>query len=817
MNETETRIIEVQIDNEKAIKSLSEYNKKLQEAKEYEQTLKKQLEELQEARVKDVDKINKTKEALIACKEIQKEYSRTTTELSRAIQDQLKIENEQIKKQAEETGSLKDLRAELSRATKEYDSLTKAEREGAKGNELRKHINDITNTLKEHEEATQRYYRNVGNYKSALQQTGQAFSMAGVNANVFNKALNVLNANPFVKIVTIIVGVLAAVVKSFKNNEEASMRLKEALAPLQPIIDAIKRGFEAFAGILVTVVKGAIEGITQAVGWMLQKLQDLGNWFGADWHFADRFKEMQKEATDAYLKLAMLENAYVKKKRKWVTESAKLDREIADLREKASDKEKYTAEERLKYLDRAIALETQKAEQEKKLAEMNLKILQEKSKRTANSAEENDKLAEAERKVIEADTNLSNVKRNLNKQRQAAVDAIKAEAAAAEKEAEDYQKLVIQETQKAEDALNNLIKDAIEKRTKIENTRYERSKQELQAKMDAEKAAHSEETELYKAYAQQMEALETEHTNKMQEISVEAAQKQAEQRALEWQNRINEAKVKGEDYLKLELEQLEERLNTLYQYEEEADAEFKARQLEAQEAYLEKKKEMADAEMQIEKSKFQATAKFANQLSGILEQMGEDNKEAVQLAKVLGLAEVAINQGVAISEAVSSATAGDPYTVALRIASAVAAVVASFVSAFQSINSAKFAKGTSFVQGPGTETSDSIPAMLSKGEGVVTAKANRKYPGLVQYMNDTAEGLYNPLYSALRVQPNVGSQYSSTYYQNTYTQTASSPDLEAFAQVLGLEMAKLNISVGVDEIQRVSKKYAQVKELSKVN
>lgn len=817
MNETETRVIEVQIDNEKAIQELDKYNKKLQEAKQYEAALKKQIEDLEHAHTIDIDALKNKKQALIAVQEIEKDYSRTTRELSRAIQDQLKIEDAQIKKQAEETGSLKDLRAELSRATKEYDNLTEAERKGAKGEELQKHINKITDTLKENEEATQRYYRNVGNYKSALQQTGQAFSMAGVNANVFNKALNVLNANPFVKIVTVIVGVLAAVVKSFKSNEEASMRLKEALAPLQPIVDAIKRGFEAFAGILVNVVKVAVDGITQAIGWMLQKLQDLGNWLGADWHFADRWKEMSKAATDAYVKLAMLENAYVKKKRKWVTESAALDREIADLREKASDKEKYTAEERLKFLDRAIALETQKAEKEKQLAEMNLKILQEKSKYTANSAEENDKLAEAERKVIEADTNLSNVKRNLNKQRQAAVDAIKAEDAAAIKEAEDYQKLVKQELQKAEDTLNNIIEDAVEKRTKIENTRYERSVQELQAKMEAEKAAHGEETELYKAYAQQMEALDKEHQAKMQEISLEAAQKEAADRALEWQNRINEAKLKGEDYMKLELEQLEERLNTLHQLEGESDAEFKARQLEAQQEYVEKKKEMADAEVQIERAKFQAMAKFAGQLSGILEQMGEDNKEAVQLAKVLGLAEVAINEGVAISEAVSSATAGDPYTVALRIAAAVAAVVASFVSAFQSINSAKFAKGTSFVQGPGTETSDSIPAMLSRGEGVVTAKANRKYPGLVQYMNDTAEGLYNPLYGALRTQPNVGTQYSSTYYQNTYTQAASSPDLEAFAQVLGLEMAKLNISVGVDEIQRVSKKYAQVKELSKVN
>jgi hypothetical protein len=43
------------------------------------------------------------------------------------------------------------------------------------------------------------------------------------------------------------------------------------------------------------------------------------------------------------------------------------------------------------------------------------------------------------------------------------------------------------------------------------------------------------------------------------------------------------------------------------------------------------------------------------------------------------------------------------------------------------------------LNGPGTETSDSIPARLSRGESVITARgtafAQSNYPGLLEYLN----------------------------------------------------------------------------------
>ena len=808
-NETIEKILEIKVDVNQSIKAMTDLTEKLEQSKAKEKELREEIDKMSDDTKKNADAIRAKKEEIVKLKEEQKDYSSQIREISTSVQNQMKIEKAA---NDERQGSIKQLRAELSNLTKQYDTMSAVEREGAKGKELKNHINEVTNEIKKAEEGTQRYQRNVGNYKSALQGASTAFSNAGVSANVFNKSLNVLNANPFVKIITVIVAILAAVYKAFKGNEEATMAFKEAIAPLNPIIDAVKRGFEALANILVKVVKGAVEGLMDALGWLMRQLQNIGNWFGADWHFADNFEAGRKAAQDAASELAAAENKLIKDKRAWVTESAKLDREIADLRERASDKEKYTAQERLDYLNKAIALETKKAAREKELAEENLRLLQLEAARTANDAEMNDKLAEAEARVIEADTKLMQKKRELNQQRQAAVEATKKE-----------QEAIVNATKEAQDALISLMKDGAEKETALENARFEKTRATLQAKLDAEKQNHGEDTELYAVYAAQMEALTTEHQDKLEKISLAGRQKEVqqemqtmqmklylikddldqefelkrqmldkelelelskteyteeqkslirqkyaadvialeeqkrtaleEQTNLEWSNRIEAAKMIADEYLSnsldalnLEVEQAKENLDNMHQFEYESDAEYTARLLKARQDYLNKKQQLANAELQIEKAKASAIAGMAGNLSELLETTAGENKEAVALSKVLALAEVAINQGIAISEAIASAAAGDPYTYALRVAAAITSTVTAMAKALTSINSAKFAKGTSYVRYPGkTERDgDAVPALLTVGEGVVTTKANQMFPGVVQAMNDLAAGISIP-------------------------------------------------------------------------
>lgn len=77
---------------------------------------------------------------------------------------QKEIQNE-VRANVQAEGSLKALRAELSNLTKQYDSLSKSERQNEQvGGALLKQINSVTTEIKQAEEETQRYFRNVGNY-----------------------------------------------------------------------------------------------------------------------------------------------------------------------------------------------------------------------------------------------------------------------------------------------------------------------------------------------------------------------------------------------------------------------------------------------------------------------------------------------------------------------------------------------------------------------------------------------------------------------------------------------------------------------------
>ena len=82
----------------------------------------------------------------------------------------------------------------------------------------------------------------------------------------------------------------------------------------------------------------------------------------------------------------------------------------------------------------------------------------------------------------------------------------------------------------------------------------------------------------------------------------------------------------GQNTLQLQLQMRQAELDALQQMEGESDAAFKARQLAAQQAYVDAKRAVNDYEIQIEQAKLEALAAVTNGLSGLLEELGEDNK-----------------------------------------------------------------------------------------------------------------------------------------------------------------------------------------------
>lgn len=219
MTSEEQKIIDIKVKYEDAIYGIIRFQEKLNDLTKTQKQLDEQLE-------KGEISWNEWATQSEAATAATKQYKENIRVLRKEMQNNLKTEQEQ-------EGSLKQLRAQLSNATKAFDELSRAERQGAKGKELQKHINEITQELKEAEQETQRYYRNVGNYYNSMLdaladvqnsqfmkidygplddaigmtvQLGQAAEGAGTKVKAFGKSLMALMTNPVFLTISGIVG-----------------------------------------------------------------------------------------------------------------------------------------------------------------------------------------------------------------------------------------------------------------------------------------------------------------------------------------------------------------------------------------------------------------------------------------------------------------------------------------------------------------------------------------------------------------------------------------------------------------------------------
>lgn len=111
--------------------------------------------------------------------------------------------------------------------------------------------------------------------------------------------------------------------------------------------------------------------------------------------------------------------------------------------------------------------------------------------------------------------------------------------------------------------------------------------------------------------------------------------------------------------------------------------------------------------------------------------------EAAEKQRKAEIAQAIINGSLAITNILANMV--DPTVTQTFKTIAIGASVVSTalqIARIQSQPIPKYATGTKFVSGPGTETSDSVPAMLSRGERVITSRTNRQYKPILDAIHD---------------------------------------------------------------------------------
>lgn len=194
--------------------------------------------------------------------------------------------------------------------------------------------------------------------------------------------------------------------------------------------------------------------------------------------------------------------------------------------------------------------------------------------------------------------------------------------------------------------------------------------------------------------------------------------------------------AKQEENAQAEYDALVERGQLSTQTEEE----FRQEQIDAKQRLADAGAKINAAIVQDEQAKAQAMKSVTNGLCSLLDALGESNEAFAKMSKIITLAQIAIDTGRALSAGIASASAV-PFPANLAaIATTVATVLANIATAISTVKSAKFAEGGKVV-GAGTGTSDSIPAMLSNGEYVMTARATRLFEPLLAAMNGIGGGV----------------------------------------------------------------------------
>ena len=300
-------------------------------------------------------------------------------------------------------------------------------------------------------------------------------------------------------------------------------------------------------------------------------------------------------------------------------------------------------------------------------------------------------------------------------------------------------KLSDEELQKEIANRQKLIEIQLESVKKGSEQEYQLKMQQLIAQRDLD-LSNTELTEQMKF------AIREKYNKKIDDLvkqhDADLLKKQQDAMKLRYETEIAKVYNDEAEVYRIRLKQRKEELDAIQQMEGESIEAFNLRKLELKNAYLDAEKELADKEVEIETQKSEAIGNLIGGISSLLELAGETNEEMARAAKLLAIAEVAIAQGVAIANAVKTATSSSATWIDMlaAIGTVVGAVTAMMGTAMKSIKSAKFATG-GLVTGPGTGTSDSIPAQLSNGKSVMTARTTELFAPILSSFNQMGGGV----------------------------------------------------------------------------
>lgn len=583
-----------------------------------------------------------------------------------------------IKIESQASGSLNQLRANISKLTAQYNALSGAARESEMGKRMAADIKSQQEAITEAEKSLGNYRSQVGSYEEALRAVLPAEASQLVTlGKTIEKSGGVTKA---FGLMTAAVGRMVKAAWAFVST------------PLGAVLTAL-----AVATALVVKNWGKLTdalGITSPAREAAKAIEKLNEQLD---YFSNKAEKNATEALKRYteaLKNAKGDtDALAKAQKDYNIELLNAEYERARIAKEAADKA-----EKIAY---AAYVRKQNDETTKALQEAKDAV----QKANADLAK-----ADNDRTKFHADA----LAKRVEDEKKAAEEAAKVRAAATKKAAEEEKKARIKA---AEDAHKELVA--------------------IWDQEQADEAARIGGLEI--ALAKK----EEEYRNRLLKAQTQGGDTSAQKEMI----RIAQEQV---NILQDQLQDVEA-FRGAYEAMGLSGIEIDNKRLEALKALQDAQKALQNAQNKAAEDEAKAqerstamSIQSAQQLAGALGGLAEAAGADAGVVAMLAIAESAAAMGAALHKAFSSSA-----TVWDGIAGAVAAIstITTIVSQIKSLNSSaeeerskyRYASG-GLVTGPGTGTSDSIPAMLSNGEAVMTAQAVNDWGAMLSAMNVASGG-----------------------------------------------------------------------------
>jgi hypothetical protein len=403
----------------------------------------------------------------------------------------------------------------------------------------------------------------IGLLVLAISSVAAAFNASEEGQNKFAKIMGVIGSvvgnvmDVISDLGEIIIGVLSGDSEAIKSATAFGKKIFDVVGlPIKNIISVVQTAANVIKGLWNDGIDGALTALENGVEDVKGNFKDAANAINDGANALKKFgQEALKEAKIAQ-QIADQRAKADKTDRELIVQRAEADRKVAELREKALDREKYNTKQRIGFLNEASKVEQEVTNKEIQSAKLRRDAIIEENKLSKSNKEALKAEEEAKAAVINLETKRLNLQKALTAQISSLKQQEKAENQAAfnekKKALEDEQKLKedalkkeIEDETKRQEAISNLRKSYAQKLEDLEDTtelqRIDRQQQRALADLEALNATEEQKVELIKYY----ESLKTTATKNEEQKRKEDSEKRAEEDAKREEER---KKFKEEQY-----------------------------------------------------------------------------------------------------------------------------------------------------------------------------------------------------------------------------------------------------------------------------